>query len=89
MIRLKQLLAENNNINFPVIVNGSFSGDNGDRTHAFQSTGGVVVGGMQTQVNQKLKEIYDAGIELEVRQVFTEKNISFTIDLPQTKNPFN
>ena len=38
---------------------------------------------------KKLKEIYDAGIELEVRQVFTERNVSFTIDLPETKNPFN
>jgi hypothetical protein len=79
MIRLKQLLAENNNINFPVIVNGSFSGDNGDRTHAFQSTGGVVVGGMQTQVNQKLKEIYDAGYNPDVT------NITVTINMETKK----
>ena len=44
---------------------------------------------LETEFGQKLKEIYDAGIELEVRQVFTERNISFTIDLPETKNPFN
>lgn len=44
---------------------------------------------LETDCGKKLKEIYDAGIELEVRQIFTEKNISFTIDLPQTKNPFN
>lgn len=44
---------------------------------------------LETECGKKLKEIYDAGIELEVRQVFTERNISFTIDLPETKNPFN
>lgn len=44
---------------------------------------------LETDCGKKLKEIYDAGIELEVRQVFTERNVSFTIDLPQTKNPFN
>lgn len=44
---------------------------------------------LETDCGKKLKEIYDAGIELEVRQVFTERNVSFTIDLPETKNPFN
>ena len=44
---------------------------------------------LETECGEKLKELYDAGIELEVRQVFTERNISFTIDLPETKNPFN
>ena len=44
---------------------------------------------LETDCGKKLKRIYDAGIELEVRQVFTERNISFTIDLPETKNPFN
>ena len=44
---------------------------------------------LETDCGKKLKEIYDAGIEVEVRQVFTERNVSFTIDLPETKNPFN
>ena len=44
---------------------------------------------LETDCGKKLKEIYDAGIELEVRQVFTERNVSFTIDLPKTKNPVN
>lgn len=44
---------------------------------------------LETDCGKKLKELYDAGIELEVRQVFTDRNVSFTIDLPKTKNPFN
>ena len=44
---------------------------------------------LETECGQKLKILYDAGIELEARQVFTDRNVSFTIDLPETKNPFN
>jgi hypothetical protein len=44
---------------------------------------------LETECGQKLKELYDTGIELEVRQVFTDRNVSFTIDLPEMKNPFN
>ena len=43
---------------------------------------------LETECGQKLKELYDTGVELEVRQVFTERNIGFTIDLPEIKNPF-
>jgi hypothetical protein len=38
---------------------------------------------LETECGQKLKILYDAGIELEVRQVFTDRNVSFTIDLPE------
>lgn len=44
---------------------------------------------LETECGKSLKELYDTGVELEVRQVFTERNVSFTIDLPETKNPFN
>lgn len=44
---------------------------------------------LETDCGRRLKEMYDAGIELEVNQVFTDKNISFKITLPETKNPFN
>jgi len=54
---------------FPIVVNGSFRGDNGDKSHAFQSTGGVVVGGMLTKVNAELKKVYDAGYNPDVTNV--------------------
>ena len=61
--RIKQVMGiiTEGEITLPLTVSGSFKGDNGDKTHAFQSTNGVVVGGMQTKVNTKLKEVYDAG----------------------------
>ena len=69
MIRLKQLIESTQPITLPLIVRGSFSGDNGDRTHAFQSTGGVVVGGMSTAVNKKLKEVYNAGYNPDITNI--------------------
>ena len=54
---------------FPFTVSGSFKGDNGDRSHAFQSTGGVVVGGMQTEVNKTLKQAYAAGYNPSITKI--------------------
>ena len=59
----------------PQKVSGTFKGDNGDKTHAFQSTNGVVVGGMQTKINKVLNEIYNKGINPDIT------NIKVTIDL--------
>ena len=69
--RIKQMMAllKENTITLPITVEDQFTGDNGDKTHAFQSTGGVVVGGMQTKVNKKLKEVYDAGINPDVTDI--------------------
>jgi len=74
--RIKQVMGiiTEGNITLPLKVSGSFKGDNGDKSHAFQSTGGVVVGGMQTKVNAKLKEVYDAGYNPDI------KKITVTID---------
>ena len=69
--RIKQVMGiiTEGNITLPLTVSGSFKGDNGDKSHAFQSTGGVVVGGMQTKVNTKLKEVYDAGYNPDITKI--------------------
>ncbi len=69
--RIKQMmgLIKEETITLPLTVSGSFKGDNADKSHAFQSTGGVKVGGMQTMVNAKLKEIYAAGHNPKITKV--------------------
>jgi hypothetical protein len=69
--RIKQVMGiiSEGNITLPLTVSGSFKGDNGDKSHAFQSTGGVVVGGMQTKVNAKLKEVYDSGYNPDITKI--------------------
>jgi hypothetical protein len=44
-----------------VTVKGSFTGKNGDELHAFQSTGGRVIGNMNKIVNSKLMDLYEQG----------------------------
>jgi hypothetical protein len=53
----------------PQKVSGTFPGDNGDKSHAFQSTNKVVIGGMQTKVNKVLKEIYNKGINPDITDI--------------------
>lgn len=74
MIRLKQLLAENNKIQFPVIVNGSFKGTNADEFHAFNDTVNaagrkIIVGGLNIKVNKELERIYAAGFNPNISQI--------------------
>jgi hypothetical protein len=57
------------NITLPLTLSGAFNGENGDQLHAFQSTNGVEIGGMQTKVNEKLKEIINAGLKPEITDV--------------------
>lgn len=53
----------------PVIVEGSFKGANCDELHAFESTSGKTIGGMNTKVNAELERIYALGINPEVTSV--------------------
>jgi hypothetical protein len=57
---------------FESFVEGSFTGRNCDELHAFQSTGGRVIGGMNDKVNAELKRVYEQGINPEVSEVFIE-----------------
>jgi hypothetical protein len=74
MILLKQLLAENNEIQFPVIVDGSFKGKSGDEFHAFEDTHGKTIGGMNTEVNKELEKIYAAGFNPNISDVSITMN---------------
>jgi hypothetical protein len=58
-----------NNKMKPVIVEGSFKGANCDELHAFESTYGRTIGGMNTKVNAELEKIYAQGINPEVTSV--------------------
>jgi len=53
----------------PIIIEGSFKGKNCDELHAFESTHGKTIGGMNTKVNAELEKIYAQGINPEVTEV--------------------
>lgn len=53
----------------PLIISGSFTGKNCDELHAFESTHGKVIGGMNTKIKAALLSLYNQGINPEVTQV--------------------
>ena len=81
IMNLKEDTKGSNDITLPMTVEGSFNAKNGDELHAFQSTGGKVVGGMQTKVNAELKAMYAAGYNPDVTSIEIEvdsKNLKTT-----------
>lgn len=57
-------------------VEGTFKGGNCDELHAFQNTGGKVIGGMNDKVRAKLEELYKNGINPEVTDVWVKMDAS-------------
>lgn len=53
----------------PVTVEGSYKAANCDELHAFESTHGKTIGGMNTKVNAELEKIYATGTNPEVTSV--------------------
>ena len=51
-----------NNLN----VSGSYTASNCDELHAFQSTGGKVIGNMNVIVGNKIKELNSNGINVNI-----------------------
>lgn len=45
----------------PVKVKGSFQANNCDELHAFESTHGKTIGGMNTKINAELEKMYNSG----------------------------
>lgn len=77
--RIKQMMGLNESkVSLPIKVEGSYQGSSGDKLHAFQSTGGVVVGGMQTKVNAKLKELYNLGVNPDITDIKVSINATKT-----------
>jgi hypothetical protein len=52
-----------------VYVQGEFKGANCDELHAFQSTSGRIIGGMNDKVFAELEKLYEKGINPEVTEV--------------------
>jgi LPXTG-motif cell wall-anchored protein len=65
----------------PIFVEGTYKGANCDELHAFESTHGKTIGGMNTKVNAELERIYAQGINPEVTEVevnMDAKNMTVT-----------
>lgn len=52
-----------------VIVKGSYKANNCDELHAFESTHGKVIGGMNTKVNSALEDFYKKGFNPDITDI--------------------
>lgn len=65
----------------PIKLSGSYKASGCDELHAFESTNGRIIGGMNTKVNAKLEELYKQGINpqvIDVQANFDTKNMTAT-----------
>ena len=71
IFRIKEMmgLVTEQSITLPITITDSYTATNCDELHAFQSTGGKVIGNMNVTVGDKLKEIYDSGVNPKVTKV--------------------
>jgi hypothetical protein len=80
-------LINENPISLPTQVTGSYTATNCDELHAFQGTGGKVIGNMNMIVGNKLKEIYDSGIAPKVTNVQVKvqgMNVTWTVTIDKS-----
>ena len=100
MIRLKSLLLEetpitvpapeNTPITFPIFVEDTYRGNSCDEFHAFNDTGGRVIGGMNDKVNAQLEQIYKSGYNPMVTVIdITMDNKTFSVSWKVTINQSN
>lgn len=100
MIRLKSLLLEekpiivpvpeNTPITFPIFVEDTYRGNSCDEFHAFNDTGGRVIGGMNDKVNAHLEQIYKSGYNPMVTDIdITMDNKTFSVSWKVTINQSN
>lgn len=72
-------------------VQGEFKGANCDELHAFQSTSGRIIGGMNDKVQDELKRLYEKGINPEVTEVnvdmdSTEMKVKWQVKIEPSKD---
>jgi len=87
--QFKRIILKEQSVSFPIYVTGKYTATNCDELHAFQSTGGKVVGNMNVTVGDKLKEIYNLGYNPEVTQVEVIVNgnrVSWTVTIRESKD---
>jgi len=88
--RIKEVmgLIEEQKIQLPITITGTYIANNCDELHAFQSTSGKVIGNMNVIVGKKLEEIYNSGINPKPIEVIVKVN-NMTVNWSVTINRSN
>lgn len=65
----------------PVYIDGEFNANNCDELHAFEGTGGRMIGGMNTKVNSELDRLYKKGFN----PIVTDINVNMDAENMKVK----
>ena len=82
-------LIEEQKIQLPVTITGTYIANNCDELHAFQSTSGKVIGNMNVIVGKKLEEIYNSGINPKPIEVIVKVNnmtVSWSVTIDKSND---
>jgi len=88
-IRKMYGLIKEQSLTLPVTVTDSYTATNCDELHAFQGTGGKVIGNMNVTVGNKLQEIYNSGVNPKVTNVKVEVNgmtVTWTVTIDKSND---
>jgi len=81
--QLKRIITEQSST---VVVSGTYTANNCDELHAFQGSGGKVIGNMNVIVGKKLEELYKGGMNPMVSKVDVSVN-GMTVNWSCTISP--
>lgn len=76
-------------VTLPTTVTDSYPAKDCDELHAFQGTGGKVIGNMNVTVGNKLQEIYNSGINPKVTRVKVEvqgMTVTWTVTIDKSND---
>jgi len=89
--RIKEVMGiiEEQKIQLPITITGTYIANNCDELHAFQSTSGKVIGNMNVIVGKKLEEIYNSGINPKPIEVIVKVNnmtVSWSVTIDKSND---
>jgi hypothetical protein len=73
-------------------VDGTYTASNCDELHAFQGTGGKVIGNMNVMVKEKIQELTNQGNKVKVTNVNVRvngMNVSWSVDISKSDDDKN
>lgn len=91
-IRIKKLYNLREQFTLLATIKGSYTASNCDELHAFQGTGGKVIGNMNVMVKEKIQELLNQGHKVKVTNVnviVNDMKVSWSVDISRSDDNKN
>ena len=90
--RIKTIMGMNEQVTLPMVVSGVYPANSCDELHAFQGTGGKVIGNMNKLVQDKIGELNKQGLMVKVTGVDVKvsgMNVSWSVTISKSDDGKN